>query len=262
MPVCRITWWVVITGILAVTGITVLFLIKDAPSDRSEGLTKKKPKNKTWSGISFRTALRKPYFYLACICIFLTGMTLQGISGVSLAHMKDVGLDASFIAAIVSAHSLALTGFKLLTGILHDKLGLKRTLLICYTAAVVAITLLALVTVSPAGNIMAMAYGVLSSLALPLETIMLPLITADLFGETDYSKLLGIILSVNTSGYALGAPLLNLIYDLFGTYRQALLCLAALIVLIAAIFMFVLRMAKQQQLALSTEPSLDFAKQR
>ncbi|MBE6883897.1 MAG: MFS transporter [Ruminococcaceae bacterium] len=245
--------YLVITGILFITGIIVMCTIKDAPADRSEGLTKKKPKNKSWSGISFRTALHKPYFYIACICIFLTGMTLQGISGISSAHMKDVGLDASFIAIIVSAHSLALTGFKLLTGVLYDKLGLKRTLLICYSAAVISITLLALVTASAAGNVMAIIYGILSSLAMPLETIMLPLIATDLFGETDYSKLLGIVLSINTSGYALGAPLLNLIYDISGTYQYALFFLAALFILIACVFMLVLHMAKKQRLALSAE---------
>ena len=51
-----------------------------------------------------------------------------------------------------------------------------------------------------------MAYGILSALALPLETIMLPLIAQDLFQGPQYNKMLGIIVSVNTAGYAVGTP--------------------------------------------------------
>ena len=40
-----------------------------------------------------------------------------------------------------------------------------------------------------------MAYGILSALALPLETIMLPLIAQDLFQGPQYNKMLGIIVS-------------------------------------------------------------------
>ena len=91
-------------------------------------------------------------------------------------------------------------------------------MLMCYSAAVVALVLLGSLNAST--KIMAMIYGVLSSLAMPLETVMLPLITADLFGEKVYSKLLGIIVSINTAGYALGAPIFNLVYDACGTYQH------------------------------------------
>ena len=67
-----------------------------------------------------------------------------------------------------------------------------------------------------------MIYGIFSSLALPLETIMLPIYASDLFGDKSFNKILGIFVSVNTAGYALGAPVVNLCYDLLGSYRLAL----------------------------------------
>ena len=71
-----------------------------------------------------------------------------------------------------------------------------------------------------------MTYGILSALALPLETIMLPLIAQDLFQGPQYNKMLGIIVSVNTAGYAVGTPIANLTFDCLGTYQPMLLASA------------------------------------
>lgn len=90
----------------------------------------------------------------------------------------------------------------------------------CVTArAITVLILLAEVTATPAGRVLAMAYGILSALALPLETIMLPLIAQDLFQGPQYNKMLGIIVSVNTAGYAVGTPIANLTFDCLGTYQ-------------------------------------------
>ena len=70
----------------------------------------------------------------------------------------------------------------------------------------------------------------LSALALPLETIMLPLIAQDLFQGPQYNKMLGIIVSVNTAGYAVGTPIANLTFDCLGTYQPMLLASACVMV--------------------------------
>ena len=225
--------------ILLVVGTLVVLLFRNDPEGKKSNekyVKEKKPKNPSWSGLSFEEAIRTPYFYAIACCIFLTGTILQGISGTSTAHLKDTGLDPAYVATVVSFHSLALAAFKFLVGVLHDRIGLKKTMIICYLAAVISLTLLGCVTDSGLGKVFAMIYGVLSSLAMPLETIMLPLITADLFGEKAYSKLLGVIMSVNTAGYALGAPIFNLVFDLFGTYQPILFVFAAVMVVIAFVF--------------------------
>ena len=140
--------------------------------------------------------------------------------------MKDVGLDAGYVAAVVSAHALSLTVCKFLTGVIHDHAGLRKTVLLCDCAAITVLILLAEVTATPTGRVLAMAYGILSALALPLETIMLPLIAQDLFQGPQYNKMLGIIVSVNTAGYAVGTPIANLTFDCLGTYQPMLLASA------------------------------------
>jgi predicted MFS family arabinose efflux permease len=91
--------------------------------------------------------------------------------------------------------------------------------------------------------VIAMIYSVFSSLALPLETIMLPIYASDLFGEKSYEKILGIFVSVNTAGYALGAPVVNLCYDGLGTYSPILVICSCIMLLITVVMQFVISKA-------------------
>ena len=88
-----------------------------------------------------------------------------------------------------------------------------------------------------------MAWGALSSLALPLETVLVPLIAADLFGEKEYAKMMGLFVSVNTAGYALGGPIANWMQGVMGSYKVALLGMSGMMVLILLAFQFALTAA-------------------
>ncbi|MBQ4517488.1 MAG: MFS transporter [Clostridia bacterium] len=211
----------VIALILLAVAVLIMIFFKDRPKNAEEGeivVSKKKARGQSWPGIEYSEAVKTPYFYAAIVCIFLTGLVLQGINGVAAAHMKDVGLDPTYVASVLSVHSLALAGFKFLTGFIYDRCGLRTTITICSVMAVVVMIALAMITNTAFGMVLAMVYGIFSSLALPLETIVLPLYASDLFGEKSFNKILGLFVSFNTAGYALGAPLINACYDLFNSY--------------------------------------------
>lgn len=142
--------------------------------------------------MDYSVTKKKGYFYFAAICIFLTGLILQSINGIAAAHMQDVGLSAAFVASVLSIHSLALAGFKFLTGIIYDRFGLRITMNMCDIAALIAILLLASLTNSSYGMTFSMIYAVLAALAFPLETIILPIFSSDLFGDKSFNKVLGI----------------------------------------------------------------------
>lgn len=237
--------------ILLVVGILVLLVFREKPADGTVEAYKhkKKARGAGWIGISYQTAISKPYFYLAGACVFLTGIVLQGINGVAAAHMKDVGLDAEYVAMVLSFHSLALAAFKFLTGVIYDRFGVRKTMLICETAAVSVTFLLAIVSPSPVGKIIALIYGVFSSLALPLETVMIPLFTSDLFGNMAFDKLLGIFVSLNTAGFAVGTPLINWYYDMAGTYTPMLFAFSALMLAVSVTFQIVLIFAQKDKAA-------------
>lgn len=134
---------------------------------------------------------------------------------------------------------------KLLSGVSYDKLGLRVTLLICEVLGIFSFLALAFSGSDPFGVTSAVIWSVLSALAMPLETVMVPLIAADMFGEEDFSKMVGIFVSINTAGYAFGTPLANLIFDKCGTYKPMLFLTALLMLLIAISFYLILNVAER-----------------
>ena len=72
---------------------------------------------------------------------------------------------------------------------------------------------------------------------------MLPLIAGDLFGRKAYAKMLGIFVSVNTFGYAVGAPLANLCYDRSGSYKGIILIMTGVLAMVAVVFQCVIRLS-------------------
>ncbi len=224
--------------ILSAVLVVILIFFRENPKNFSGTTTvaKKKGRGQSWEGISFADATKKLYFYVAIVCILLTGFVLAGVQDISYDHMEVAGVNIEFITLIMSAHSISLAGFKFLTGFLYDKLGLRKTMNICSVAAMIAMISLAFVTGSRTGAVLAMVYGIVSSLALPLETIMIPIYASDMFGQKSFEQILGIFVSVNTLGLAIGSPVMGWCYDKFGSY-QPMLIGAAVAMLIAIITM-------------------------
>ena len=132
----------------------------------------------------------------------------------------------------------------------------------CVSAAVVVMLLLTVISNSSLGMVAAMSYGILSSLALPLETILLPIYAGDLFGEKSYGKILGIIVSVNVAGYALASPLVNLCYDIAGNYNIAFYACAGIMLAVLVGLQFVISAAKKEKIKiLSTINSVEQLKE-
>ena len=101
-----------------------------------------------------------------------------------------------------------------------------------------------------------MGYILLYSLALPLETLVVPLIANDLFGLASYDRILGILLCMNYSGYALGAPLFNLCFDSFGSYVPILWICSGIMVTVAVIFQFILNASHKDKQAVLNESTI------
>lgn len=227
-----------------ITGIIVVLTVGRPKGVKGE-VAKKKAKGKQWVGISFEEALKKPYFYGAVACVFLTGLSLQGINGVAATHMKYAGVDVGFLATVLSTHSIVLACSKFLAGFSYDKFGLRKTLVFCETCGCIAFISLALCSGSKMGSGLALGYGVFSALAMPLETVIVPLIAADLFGEKAFSKLMGIFVAFNYAGYAVGGFACNLVYDFTQSYVPVLIAMGVLMALIAVAFQFIINAANK-----------------
>lgn len=246
---------------VALIVLTVLLLIvvffREQPKnyDHSQPLvTKKKSRGQSWVGMEYTEAKKKGYYYVALVCVFLTGLVLQGVAAV---HMKDIGTDAAYVATVLSTQLIVLSVFKFLTGFIYDKFGLRITMNICSWSAVISTLSLGVMTNSQTGMVLAVVYAIISSLALPLETIMLPIYAGDLFGEKSFDKIMGNFVSVNVLGYALGASAMGVCYDVFGSYRPALIACAVVMLGIIVAMQFVLKAAYRCRDEILKQESLD-----
>ena len=236
--------YLIMAACLAVIALIVLPLIKEQPEEGpSAKPVQKQAKSRDWVGMDYADAKKKGYFYIAALCIFATGMCLQALSGIAAAHMKDVGLEPDFVARMVSLQALVMACTKFLTGVSYDKFGMRVTMTICDVAAVIATVLLTLTNATATGMALAAAFAVMVALALPLETIMLSLFAAELFGNRAFPKTMGIFAAVNTAGYAVGNPIANWVFDTFGSYNPIILTFGAIMLAVTIVFQFILSAA-------------------
>ena len=231
----------------------ILIFLRDNPNEATAiiGKQKKAPKKgELWVGIEYNIVKKKTYFYITAALVFLTGISLQSIGSITIVHMTDLGIAPSFIATMSTVGSLSLALSKMLVGASYDKLGLRVTLLICQFCAIVTFIIKGVLTNSTIGLVFAVIATVMSNIALPLETVMIPLMTNDLFGSASYSKVLGIFMAMNSLGLCLGSPLGELFRNLTGNYRFCFWFFSVVLVFVIFAYQFVIRTAQKQKNAI------------
>ena len=248
--------YLLVAAILLALGIFVVIFLRERPNDTTIEPTpagKKKPRGSTWVGIDFNTAKTRPYFYLVVIIVFITGFSMQGIAGIYKAHMRDVGLNNVLVTNIISVYSLAFTAAKILVGVIYDRFNLRKVLLVCEGAAIVSYVILAFIQPTITGTALGFIYAVAFAFAMPLETLVIPLITNDIFGNANYDKILGFLIAANYAGYAVGAPVVNLTYDVWGTYKPILLVLAVVMLCSCIVFQFIITTSNKEKARIIAE---------
>ena len=229
----------------------ILILLREKPAGSPVITnTQKKPRGALWVGMDYAVVKKKAYFFIAALLIFLTGISLQSIGSITIVYMTDLGISPAFIAATVTVSSLVLTCSKLLIGTTYDKWGLRVALLTCQFSALSTFVLQGLLTNSTWGLVLAMTATVCSSIALPLETVMIPLLTNDLFGSASYNKVLGVFMAMNSLGLCLGSPMGELFRRITGDYR---LCFWTFSIIMAAViisFQFIIQTAQKDKAAI------------
>ena len=208
---------------------------------------KHKTRGEGWSGIEFSKAIKKPYFYIAVFCIFGTGMTLQGLAGIGTPHMYDIGFEKSFVAWISSFSCITLTVAKVSSGFMYDRYGIRKTMNFCFMCAAFSLVGLIVLRNTPAGHVIAFLRSIISSFALPLETIMLPLFAMEFFGNKDFTRFIGIFSAANYAGFAIGSPLGNLCYDIFGDYIVSFYIFSVFLTLVIFLMQYALLASRRDR---------------
>jgi len=229
----------------------IIVFFRDVPKNAEKANISVQKKHKVrgtgWIGMDFKDAIKKPYLYMALICMMFTGMSLQGLTGIATPHMYDLGFDKQFVANLMAMSSLCLMSSKFLAGYMYDRTGMKITMNISLFCTFVSLIGLVMMSNTPLGKAIATIRIIFNSVAMPLETVMLPLFANELFGNKSFDKVVGLFTSASTAGFALGAPFANLCYDIFGNYNLAFIVFSCLMLFVTIIMQFVLRTANHDK---------------
>jgi len=246
-----------LTAIIFVTiGLLAVIFLRNTPADKGlvplgQDMVAKKKRGSDWRGFEMNEILSKPYFYVCGACIFLTGMILQSMNGLSKVQIFSVigktDETVAWVTFVFVVHSLVLMVSKILAGFSFDKFGIRFTFGYCATFAVIALLSLAFIT--PEHSFLAWGYSVCSSIALPLETIMIPLLVSEIFGKKCHAKVMGYYLGLNVFGYACGGPIADYFKQNVGTYYGVLIAFSVIMVITAVVIQFTFITAKKDRIA-------------
>lgn len=230
--------------------IVILIFLRERPKNgENVPVTsgKRTPRGAMWSGIPYDVVKKKPFFYAVAAMVFITGISIQSIGSISILHAQKVGIPDVWVTASVTVSSLCLACAKFLVGMAYDKKGLRFTLYICLFAAIGAFLLKALLPGNTLGIVMMMTATIISAFAAPVETVMLPLLSNDLFGSASYNKVLGILMAMNSLGLCLGSSLGHAMYDIFGDYRPSFWLFSVSMAAVVIGYRFAIRAAYRQK---------------
>ena len=225
------TGYMVIVGIWIALTLLICFLVGGEAPGAAAG-SKAAAKKGAEKDDAYRKLLMTPSFWLvilSAVCISGVCMITQHMSVLLETH----GMSLSMISVIIGSMSLALSFFKIVEGILADKIPLQiMTPVVLFIGAAGYLSLMA----NNTGLLFfgALGYGCAASSC----TVLYPVILRRLYGKRLGTAVWGICWAAFMLGHAIWTPLIAKTYDVTGSYNVALIS-SAIIFVVAGIFLFI-----------------------
>jgi MFS family permease len=153
-------------------------------------------------------------FWLMCLCVVGNCVATYVTSSFLYPHFQSVGYSTDEAAVYQSTFMLALAFVKLGAGFLHDRFGVKPVMIGCMIAGIIGQLTLGLTS----NATLSMVAVVLFSGSLSMTTIMIPLISAPLFGHKACLQLNGIFLGLSSLSAIFANPISSMCFDRYGVY--------------------------------------------
>jgi MFS family permease len=191
------------------------------------------------AGVDMKHALRTRQFWILCgVELIVLGSMLTIIVQI-VPHAMDLGLTPVVAAGVLSTiGGVSMTG-RLGMGAAIDKIGGKRSLMICFVIILCGFGCLLAARSGWMLFLFAVIYGFAHG---GFFTLMSPTV-AELFGTASHGALFGIVLFCGTIGGAAGPILAGYTFDVTGSYQPMFMLMTGLLT-IAFIMVFFLRPVK------------------
>lgn len=176
-------------------------------------------------GLSLHDAARTRQFWLICLAEFAIFFCLFTVIVHIIPHARDKGMPPGTAASVLSTIGAVSMLGRITMGYTNDKIGGRRSLIICFLLLVSSLVWLQLVAdCAWMFFLFAAIYGFAHG---GFFTVMSPTI-AELFGTIAHGQLFGTVLFCGTIGGSIGPLLTGYIFDITGSYGIAFITLSAL----------------------------------
>jgi MFS family permease len=159
-------------------------------------------------------ALRTPQFAAISLTHFACCAAHSGPIFHMVTNAIDHGVSAMAAATVFGAAGLASLSGRVICGLVADRVGAKRTLLVGLAIQAAAVSLYLVVRELPAFYALALMFGLAYGGVMPLYAILV----REYFGARIVGTVLGAVAFVSTLGMALGPWVGGWLYDAFGSY--------------------------------------------
>lgn len=182
---------------------------------KSKDNTKEEEKTSTvdW-GYSFKEAKNIKFFWLFGFGLFFLGMYVSALAVQYPAYLKiHLALPVVIVGSVGSIFALFSLGGNLFGGIIFDKLGVTKGLIVAFALA--ALSCLSLMF---AGQVpqLAFAFAALKGLSVFAYMMGPSLLTGSFFGKKDFGAILGVVQIFFAVGFAAGSSVFGLLVDKAG----------------------------------------------
>ncbi|MFC1947796.1 MFS transporter [Chloroflexota bacterium] len=169
------------------------------------------------SGLNLQKALRTRQFWTLCLAYLTTMFCLFSVTVHIVPHATDIGLSSTAATGILSAIGATSIFGRFLTGIVIDRIGNKRTMVLCYILLIATFLWLQVATELWMFVLFAVVYAFAHG---GLYTTISPVV-AEYFGLAAHGSIFGIVFFFSTLGGAIGPVVAGQIFDITGSYSSA-----------------------------------------
>lgn len=230
-----------------------LFVIKGKPSDigqlpyGTKEVTIDIKSNKDegeLTGYTLAEAKSSPVFWIYVVAIVLLGLVFAGVQMHIPSYMQSVGYSLQFASMITSLVSIMGILSNVLIGMLLEKAGIKKGMLIIgffMTLSVVCLLLGKTV-------VFAILFAIIFGAFIAIASMGPSYLTSEIFGKKEYGTILGIVIMFFQLGGAIGPTLSGFIYDSTGEYTITWVIFIALLIVTFGTFLFAINLAGKKRI--------------
>ncbi|MBC5627974.1 MFS transporter [Clostridium sp. NSJ-6] len=230
-----------------------LFVIKGKPSDigqlpygtKETTINVKINKDEEEvTGYTLAEAKASPVFWIYIVAIVLLGLVFAGVQMHIPSYMQSVGYSLQFASMITSLVSIMGILSNVLIGMLLEKAGIKKGMLIIGVFMTLSVVCLLFGKTVAFAILFAVIFGAFIAIASMGPSYL----TSEIFGKKEYGTILGIVIMFFQLGGAIGPTLSGFIYDSTGEYTITWVIFIVLLIVTFGTFLFAINLASKKRI--------------